>query len=139
MYRVALELPGEPDPEVLAALIEAVTQANTIWYLEQWDAGLDPECCCACAGVLYAPDQLSEESVCVALPHAFEQGTASCHTAAAVAAGHKRASDIRQGCPWTYATQRHRVELHEIGSRQWHAFVRTLGAIEDPTTKMERL
>lgn len=137
-YRFAIDLPGEPSPEVLTALVEAAAVANTLWYLDQWRMGLDPPCCCGCAGLLWLPDELATRSLLVALPHAFAQKTVSCHTAAAVSVGHERAVDVRNGLPWDLAAQRHSVELHQTGPKLWHAYMRTLGKLEDPAAEMER-
>lgn len=137
-YRFAIELPGAPRVEVLSALIEAATVSNTAWYLDQWRAGADPPCCAGCADLLWRPDVLDVESLLVALPHAFARDSASCHTAAAISAGHERAADIRKGLSWNHAAARHRVELRETGPRTWHAYLLTNGRIVDPTEEMKR-
>lgn len=111
--------------------------SNTLWYLQQWEAGEDPACCCGCANVLWQPDGLAPESICIALPHAFERRAVSCHTAAAVAIGHERAMDIRDGAPWHVALGRHGVELHPRGPLQFHAFMRSNGELRDPTEEMQ--
>lgn len=136
-YRFAIDLPGSPDPEVLTSLIEAAAVSNTLWYLAQWSAGKDPACCLGCAGVLWKPDERAPESVCVALPAALQRRTASCHTAAAVAIGHERAMDIRDGSTWEEAAARHAVELHQRGNMLWHAYVRSRGQLRDPCEEMK--
>jgi hypothetical protein len=137
-YRFSIDLPGTPEPEVLSELIEAAAVSNTLWYLDQWNAGKDPACCMGCAGVLWKPDERAPESVCVALPAAFGKRAVSCHTAAAVAIGHERAIDIRDGSTWEEAAARHVVELHQRGSLVWHAFMRSRGKLRDPTEEMKR-
>lgn len=137
-YRFAIDLPGEPSPEVLLPLIDAAAVSNALWYLEEWKAGKDPPCCAGCAGLLWLPDEHAIESLLVALPRAFAVATASCHTAAAISVGHERAVDLREGCPWDLAMVRHRPELRLTGTRQWHAFMRTPSELVDVTAEMEK-
>lgn len=73
------------------------------------------------------------------MPRAFELDTASCHTATAVTVAHKRAKDVRDGCPFSLARERHQVELHDRGPNYWHAYYRKPdGSLEDVTAQMER-
>lgn len=139
MYRVTLDLPGVPHPAVLHRLVDAVATSNALWFLDQWAKGKDPPCCCKCAGVLYKPEEPTPLGTwCVGLPRAFEMPTASCHTATAVSVGHSRAKDVRDGCPFEVAMNRHTVLLEQQGPVYWHAlYLRPDGEVRDVTKKME--
>ncbi len=137
MYRVTLDLPGAPHPGVLAAFLEAVALSNALWFLREWSDGRDPPCCCRCADVLYAPEALDVGTWCVGLPMAFDLPTASCHTAAAVTVGHKRAKDVRGGLSMAAARARHSVELHPTEKHYWHAWYRGPDGLEDVTREMD--
>ena len=54
-YGADIACPGRPSAYVLGQFLEGLTEANCLWYLAQRRAGVKPECCAKCAGVLYDP------------------------------------------------------------------------------------
>lgn len=142
MYKIDLQLPGSPARSELESALEAVTDANSRWYLEEWQAGRDPPCCCDCAGVAYRPDDPSNTMRVWGLPFAFSRPHASCHTAATVHAGRSRAIEIEKGASQQEATARHHVVLEytqpKEGAPQWHAYYKGPRGVVDVTGKMKR-
>ena len=137
MYRVAVTVPGEPSQAVLERLLEALTQANAEWYLEEWAAGRKPPCCASCGGVRYVPDQRGFGGIeLVPAPEVFRRKEASCGPAAAIAAGEGRAKALQAGYPLESAMM-HRVALEPQGNGYWHAVYMSPYGRKDPTTKMQ--
>jgi hypothetical protein len=82
--------------QALAQEVEAMSTINFLWYLDQWDQGLDPKCCPHCAGLRYRPGGKGRSWTVRAAPVILEAGETSCESAAAMHTGHKRADAFRK-------------------------------------------
>lgn len=138
-FVLQIECPGEPSPEALEAAIEAVTAANAAWFVEQYTLGLDPPCCCDCAGIVHVPARPSRRHRVRGAPQIIASKRASCDEMAALEAGHNRAVAILQGADPMQAAAVHYVELgpgdhpEADGDPYWHAYCRSPEGLSDPT------
>lgn len=144
-YSVQIACPGAPRAEVLEAAIEALVAANTVWYLEQLERGVEPPCCAECGGVKYRPGDPGTRAELHGAPQCFARGIASCEEAAAIEAGRGRALAILGGASYRQAAALHYVELGDgyhpkqrPGEPYWHAYYVSPAGRKDATTEMER-
>lgn len=138
----------------LAQSIEAAVIINTIWYLASWDAGEDPKCCPACAGVKYVPEPPGANWYVATAPVLLAKGTASCESAAAMHTAHKRADGFRNlieqrpllaalSTPrgievWGIVKQAYTIKLEPSGPSYWHVVSIDEGERHDATEEMQR-
>lgn len=140
MYGVTIRCPGAPSLDTLGPLLEALTEANARWYLDQWDAGRRPAARCADAGVLYRPHSKSAQSTWHGAPDILKNPRRgwSCQECAALEAGAQRAAAIWEGMHPEDARRLARCALDERGDSDWHAIVVDGNSAYDPTEGLSR-
>lgn len=112
MYDVNLRLPGKPNRYVITEALNVLAIANAVWFLEQFAEGLEPPCCCKCAGVKWDPDAVTAEFT--SAPDVLRKGKASCGPIAAFDAGGEMAKLARKLGDFEAAVQQYGVELVEV-------------------------
>lgn len=138
-YRVTLDLPDDPDPQVLVDLANVHAAATADWYLRQWGDGYDPPPSAALAGCRFAPIRSRSDLTFRSAREVFMSGRGDCWEFAAIYVGHLRASARRDGMNYDYADKQFRVELEPgidpagATDEYWHAVALVRGRYIDPT------
>lgn len=140
MYEVTVKCPGAPDLDTLGPLLEALVEANALWYLSQWEAGKRPATTCSEAGVLYRPHAKSHRSTWHGASDILARPRRgwSCQECAALEAGAARAAAIWQGLSRDQARSACHCVLDVQGTNDWHALVSTPSGYIDPTRGLSR-
>lgn len=148
MLKATIQLPQgiTRDSEALALALQQVLIATSIinadWYLREWEAGRDPECCAKCEGIRYVPDGVVPNVQIPSTPVLFARRVGSCGPIAATHTGHKIAEAFREGVPWPEALRRFTLKLqpqqHPSGERYFHVVCEDDGIIHDATEGMVR-
>lgn len=135
MYDVTVRCPGSPSLDTLGPLLEALTEANAQWYLNQWDAGKRPATTCAQAGVLYRPHRKAARSTWHGAAEILGNPSRgwSCQECAALEAGAERAAMIWDGVNADEARGACHCYLEDRGDNDYHALVLTPSGYIDPT------
>lgn len=135
-YEVTIRMVESPGDGVLEAMLEAVAELNTLWYLRQWSMGNSPPNSAADAGVIWTPDTPGMTATFETADIVFRRGRASCGPIAALQVGRYRASERVGGRSARSVRDRHRVDLVEVGHRYWHAVHVSPWGQLDPTQGM---
>ncbi len=140
MYGVTIRCPGAPSLDTLGPLLEALTEANARWYLDQWEAGRQPATRCVDGGVLYRSHLKSEHSTWHGAPDILKNPRRgwSCQECASLEAGARRAALIWDGMNPEDARRMSCCVLDERGDNDWHALVRVGQGEYDPTEGLQR-
>jgi hypothetical protein len=130
------------DTDELASLIvdtlEALAQANALWYLGQWGRKHDPPVTCTMARVQWCPDDLGYRTEFVWAPELHRLGRGSCGSIAAADLGAHRAIALRRGEDPARVAKDFRIALERHDPRYWHAVLRVRGRRFDPTEGLQR-
>lgn len=137
-HRILFLLDRTPERPVLEVLLDALAEANRLWYLEQWKARRDPPASAREAGVRWRPDRPDVQAVFEDAPTVFSQGVASCGPIAAITVGHARARDQLDGFSIEAAQVQSRVVLRSQMPGVWHALAQLGTTMVDPTKGMKR-
>lgn len=144
--RVGIALPDSASASVLRKemllALERVAELNTDWYLAEWAAGKDPPCCAECGGILYDPDDPSDDVHVDHVAEVIRKGRASCGSVVAMNLGHERAEAIKGGMlrdqarrTWLpYVT----VENNDARGFVCHAQIKTPKGIINPVADLKR-
>lgn len=140
MYEVTIRCPGAPTPDTLGPALEALTEANTLWYLEQWRAGRRPATTCAGGGVVYRPHSMGTRSTWRGAREMLDAPRRgwSCQECAALEAGAARAAAVWGGMRPEQARLAFRCALDENGRNDFHAVVASPDGYLDPTEELRR-
>ena len=138
MYGVTIRCPGAPSPDTLGPMLEALTEANASWYLEQWSAGRRPPTRCADAGVVYRPHAMSDHPTWHGATDILRKPRRgwSCQECAALEAGAMRAAMIWNGAHPAEARAACRCVLSHDDVLEWHAIVHSPSGPIDPTEEL---
>ena len=141
-YTLTLEMPAPVTRFALTQALQALAEANAVWYLQQVEMGLKPPCCAKCGGVRWKPDHRTQKVL--GGPAMLSRGVASCGSIAAYDAGVEMAKDVLNRSGDLYESARwYRVQLEPRdeanGVETFHAVFTTPDGLKDPTAKMERV
>lgn len=131
------------DERKLADLFKVVAHENTLWALDALKRGVRLPLSAEHAGVLYCPDQASEDLIVLDAGTLLDVGQGSCGSIASLDVGLLRARAVVGGVPMPAAAGRFRVKLlRRPGTEDidyWHAVVQTPNGLTDPTVRLRQV
>ncbi|MCH9736098.1 MAG: hypothetical protein K0U78_16355 [Actinomycetia bacterium] len=98
MWSATLQFSSEqPSPAAVAALTRALALDNAAWYLQEWNAGRDPECCSKCFGLCHRAQPARARPSFRGIADVVKSGYGNCAELTAIDAGHEIAEMLKEG------------------------------------------
>ncbi len=138
MYSAEVQCPGVPNVYTLGTLLEALTEANCAWYLDQVQKGVKPPCCAKCMKVRYRPAGRATRHVWAGADRMVAEPGAGypCRSIAAYDAGVERAKAILRGASMEHARRNNYVLVKKTGAGKFHALAVVKGKVTDPSREL---
>lgn len=139
MYTLCATFPGHVNHALVSMVLEALTVANTNWYLRQsrarWPGPFREECCAKCYGIRWDPTPTLKW---VGAPDLIKRKWGSCAEIVSLDVAIKRAKAMLHGFDSETATNMYRWRRISAGPTAGHVVMVTPEGQRDVCRTMER-